>query len=158
MSTSDIYILNGKSTTHLAEFRNGWGSGPRCWDYLAEKYLGREGSAGFADMQPVWDLARGDRLTHHERVALMMTFDWAYVPLNNLSDAADACEKFGAECEDGRSANHWPEFGAAIREASAMKHNRHARGICLACTSVSDIWCDISAEQAAKAWSIYQSS
>ncbi len=156
MSTSDLYILNAKSTTHLAEFRNGWGSGPRCWDYLAAKYLGRVGSSMMLDMQPVWDLARDERLAHHERVALMMTFDRAYTPIKHLSDAADACEKFGTECEDGKSVNHWPAFGAAFRSASAMKFSRHTRGVCLNCTSVSDVWGRPSTDWLENAWPIYE--
>ncbi|MDF1685313.1 MAG: hypothetical protein P1U50_00875 [Parvibaculaceae bacterium] len=153
MSTSDLYILNKKSTTHLAEFSNGWGSGPRCWDHLAEKYLGRGFSFPYLDA--VMTLSLGERLLQHEKIALMTTFDWAYIPLGNLSEAADACEKFGVECENGVSVNHWPEIGMSIRKAGAIKHNRHARGVCLSCTSVSDIWCQISPDQAAKAWPIY---
>lgn len=155
MSTSDLYILNGKSTTHLAEFRNGWGSAPICWDYLSKKYLGLDGYPLFGDMQPVWNLARDERLTIPEKVALLMTFDGAYIPLSNLKDAAEACEAFGKECEDGGRVNHWPAFGAELRRASKMKHNRHARGVCLSCTSVNDPWIDASPDTVAAARPIY---
>lgn len=155
MSTSDLYVLNQKSTTHLASFRNGWGSGPMCWDHLATKYLG-EAVGMFGDMRRVWNLAGDDRLADHEKIAMMMTFDRAYVPLDRLTDAAEACEKFGLECEDGARVNHWPAFAKALREAAQQKFNRHARGVCLACTSVSDMWVEPSADYLSNAWSIYE--
>lgn len=151
MSTSDLYILNKKSTTHFTEFRNGWGSAPICWDHLAKKY-GVQSS--LFDMKPVWDLASGDRLAHHEKIALMMTFDAAFVPLDMLSDAADACERFGAEINFPGRVNHWPAFGAALRLAEKKHHNRFARGVCLSCTSVSDNW-GYGSDWPEKAWSIY---
>ncbi|MDI9407795.1 MAG: hypothetical protein QM523_00945 [Candidatus Pacebacteria bacterium] len=151
MSTSDLYILNKKSTTHFRGFRNGWGSGPVCWDYLAKKY---GVPSSMFDMNPVWALASGGRLAHHERVAMMMTFDAAYVPMGKLQDAAESCERFGAESEDGARANHWTAFGAALRDAAKQRHNRFARGICLSCTSVSDNW-GYGSDWPDKAWSIY---
>lgn len=144
MSTSDLYILNGKSTTHLAEFRNGWGSGPRCWDHLSVKYLGSK--FNMFDPQPTWDLAGSDKLAEHERIALMMTFDRSYVPIPCLREAAEACELFGAECEDGQMVNHWPAIAEALHSASKLRHNRHARGVVLNCTSVSDMWIDPSSD------------
>ena len=151
MSTSDLYILNKKSTTHFMEFRNGWGSGPVCWDYLAKKYAVGD---NLFNMKPVWDLASGDRLAHHEKVALMMTFDAAYIPLKNLKDASDACILFGRESQGDGHVNHWASFGAALLLASQQRHNRFARGVCLSCTSVSDNW-GYGSDWPGKAWSIY---
>lgn len=152
MSTSDLYILNRKSTTHFAEFRNGWGSGPACWDYLAAKYGVH---STLSNMQPVWDLASDKRLAHHERVALMMTFDRAFVPLQNLKDAAESCERFGQESAMGGRVNHWSAFGSALREADKKRHSRFARGVCLSCTSVSDNW-QWGSDWPDRAWSIYE--
>lgn len=160
MSTSDLYILNQKSTTHLAEFQNGWGSAPRCWDYLAGKYLGQSGSAvmfGGDLTKRVWALARDERVSAEERLALMLTFDGAYIPIKHLEEAGVACEKFGEMCENGQTVNHWPAFGAALRKEASKKHSRHARGVCLSCTSVSDPWGHADETALAKAWSIFKS-
>lgn len=155
MSTSDLYILNGKSTRHVAEFRNGWGSGPMAWDYLGAKYTGEAPGINPVKLKKIWALASDSRLGHHEKVALMMTFDRMYIPLDHLKDAAAACEKFGSECEDGRRANHWPAFGTTLTEVANMKHTRHARGVCLSCTSVCDPWIEPDNDYISNAWPIY---
>lgn len=157
MSSSDLYVLNGKSTTHLATFRNGWGSAPIVWDYLAYKYIAEKPAYSMASdhLERIWALASDQRLSHAERVVLMMTFDRAYVPVEQLVDAADACAVVGAAVENGRQANHWPAISEALRAAASMNLGRHARGVCLSCTSVSDAWCSPSPEQITKAWSIY---
>ncbi len=157
MSTSDLYVLNEKSTRHLAEFRNGWGSAPVAWDFLATKYIAEKPlySMDKGHMQKVWDLASDPRLELCERAVLMMTFDRSYVPTANLRDAAEACAKFGALIENGRSANHWPAIGEALRRAATMRLGRHARGVCLSCTSVSDPWGNPAEDWLEDAWSIY---
>tara|TARA_R110000737_G_scaffold342487_1_gene367363 strand:+ start:421 stop:906 length:486 start_codon:yes stop_codon:yes gene_type:complete len=154
MSTSDLYILNGKSTTHFAEFRNGHGSAPICWDFIGTKYIDEKPiySMDHGYLKKVWALASTDKLTHPEATAMLMTFDRAYVPMDCLEEAADGCIRFGEMCEDGRRENHWPEIGEKLREAASMKHNRHARGIALSCTSVSDAWSWPSDEQLSCAW------
>jgi hypothetical protein len=157
VSTSDLYVLNGKSTRHLAAFRNGWGSGPRAWDHLAEKYIPVRPAYSMDEkhLEKVWALAGDKRLQDHERAVLMITFDKAFVPVGALTNAAAACEKFGAECEDGRRVNHWPAIGAALRQATETNLGRHARGVCLTCTSVADYWSEPVADWLAGAWSIY---
>jgi len=155
MSTTDLYILNQKSTRHVAEFRNGWGSAPRCWDYLALKYLG-EKTAMFdlRGMQRVWDLAGDERLTADEKVALMFTFDRAYIPTKHLKDAGESMIAFGKACHDGVSVNHWPAIGEKLIELSAQKFHHVARGICMSPTSVSDNWCRPSECWLTEAWPI----
>jgi hypothetical protein len=143
MSSSDLYVLNQKSVTHIAEFRNGWGSAPVVWEYLGEKYVPEKPIYAMGDdgyMRKVWALSRDERLLECERVALVMTFDWAYVPFANLTYMADKCEEFFALSNDNRRENHWASIGASLRLEAGKKHHRHARGICISCTSVNDIW------------------
>lgn len=158
MSTSDLYVINGKSTRHFAEFRNGWGSAPIAWDHLARKYLGGVPSFSLSEDRylQVWDLASGTRIKPYEKVVLMMTFDRAYVPIPHLNEAGKACERFGAECGDGGHANHWQAIGLALREAATKKLGRHARGLCLSCTSVSNAWGWPTAHQLEHAWPIFE--
>ncbi|NDV50574.1 hypothetical protein [Salipiger sp. PrR003] len=155
MSTSDLYIVNGKSLTHLAEFDNGWGSGPACWDHLSEKYLGDRDPLGGKRSEKLWDLFDEGRLQGHEMLALMMTRELSYIPLKNLKDAAEACDQFGQECQKEGEVNHWPAIAEQLRKAATMKHNRHARGVCLVCTSSGTDWED-DTEAFQKAWPIFK--
>lgn len=158
MSTSDIYILNKRSTRHVAEFRNGWGSAPVAWDFLGAKYLGfaKPIILDRARLQQVWDLHRGALLSAQEKIVLLMTFDGAYIPLSRLQEAGEACDAFGAESDDGIHANNWAEIGRSLIRLSNSKFSRFARGAALSCTSVSDPWVDATANQLSKAWPIFR--
>lgn len=104
-----------------------------------------------------WKLHDDDRLTAAERTCLLMTFDYAYVPLDKLEDTAWLCDEFGILSEDGERVNHWRAVGRELFEASKQRWGRHARGIALNCTSVADIWIDAYPSQIKdKAWSIYE--
>jgi hypothetical protein len=159
MSTTDLYVLNKASVRHLAEFRNGWGSAPIVWDFLAEKYLGGRVNPFSGDgYRPVWDLASDDRLTAAEKVVLMMTFDRMFVPIDHLDAAADACGEFYTQSAawSNNMVNHWGAIGEALRSAKSLRRSRHARGVCMSCTSVSDPWIDAQADTFGKAWSIFK--
>lgn len=160
VSTSDLYIIYGKSVSHLAEFRNGYGSAPICWDYIGGKYLPEKPAYSMDHnyLKKVWALADSGRLTEDERTCMMMTFDRSFLQLADLKGAAIACEVFGKKVEDGRRENHWPAFAEALRDAATMKHNRHARGVALSCTSVCDPWGSENPEQLANAWPIVMQS
>lgn len=157
MSTSDLYILNGKSTSHLAEFRNGWGSAPVIWDHLGEKYVPERPTYSFdgGHLRKVWALAGDDRLASHEKICLMITFDKAYIPLANLTEAADACARMGAETSHMPGVNHWIGIGDELRKAAKQHFSRHARGIVLSPTSVSDCWGFPSNDWLKNAWPIF---
>ena len=145
MSYTTLYVLNKKSVTSHKRYRNSWGSAALLWDYLSIKYLGLKGMPlGYgADYQPLWDLANDSRLSEDEVIAHRMTFDWEYVPLDKLQLAADSCRlvfsKTLSFLDSGR-ANHWYDIGDDIERLTEIKLNRHARGVCLGCTSVSDPW------------------
>ena len=162
MSTSDLYILNGKSVTHWAEFRNGWGSAPVVWDYLAEKYLTgnftdymRRDYIGFErKCRLVWALNGDDRLTEDERFALLLTFDRAFVPRDRLRGAADLCADFARRTSHIEGVNHWAAIGKSLEAMSTARLGRHARGACLSCTSVNDEWLN-NKEWPKDAWPIF---
>lgn len=160
MSTTDLYILNGQSTTHLAEFRNGHGSAPICWDYLGKKYIDEKPIYSLSEnyLKKVWALDQLGKLTDQERIVMRLTFDRCYIPLDYLNETADACSAFGHECEDDARVNHWPAIGVALKDAANMKFNRHARGIVMSCTSVCDPWIQPSSEYLSNAWPINEQS
>jgi hypothetical protein len=158
LSTSDLYLLNSKSVRHIAEFRNGWGSGPMAWDHLAAKYIPEKPLFALdeAHMTKVWALFEDPRLARHERIALALTFDRSFVAVGDLKAAGEACARFGAECEAARRVNHWPAIGAALLMTAGGRIGPHARGVGLSCTSVCDPWADATPAQLANAWSIFE--
>lgn len=154
MSTSDLYILNRKSTTHLAEFSNGYGSAPCAWEYLGHKYLNPE-TWSRVNWGPVWALHDDERLQPDERLALLMTFDRSYTPIESIGAAARLCVKFHDRVFNSglwKGVNHWSAFGDVLVTAGKLHHR--ARGICLSCTSVSDPWGYPSDEWLDDAWAI----
>ncbi|NTF23534.1 hypothetical protein G6L37_34755 [Agrobacterium rubi] len=167
MSTSDLYILNGKSTRWVAAFRNGWGSAPCLWDHLASKYLPQVNftdpyGVGFVGWERknemVWGLFDDDRVTREERIALALTFDLSYVPLTYLQPAGDACIDAGRMIlEHGAWAgvNHWQAIGEKLIELADMNFHRNARGVVLNCTSVNDLWVEPSADYLENAFPIF---
>lgn len=157
MSTSDLYVLNKVSTTHFAEFWNGWGSAPVVWRYIGEKYVTDKPQYWEMDdktLKQIWALASDPKLEVDERVVLMMTFDHSFVPIKHLKEVGEACITFHSRVRDTDRVNHWADIGEALIRLSAKRHSRFARGAVLSCTSVNDIWCQPGDEQIAKAWPI----
>jgi hypothetical protein len=151
MSTSDLYLLNKKGTTHLLEMRNGWGSGPVIWDYLRSKYITEPDPS----YKKTWKLAGDPRVAIHEKIALMITFDKAYVPKDKLAEAAEACRQIYAEMNSHQQVNHWLSIADGLQFAAERKLSRHCRGVVLQCTSVSDCWSYPSKDWLENAWSIF---
>lgn len=169
MSTSDLFILNQKSTTWVREFQNGWGSGPCIWDHLAARYFpnlnftnyDRADYIGFERKnRMVWDLAeKSSPITSEERVALMMTFDKAYVPIAHLKLAGEACKEAFKQIRafgHWKGVNHWNAFGDTLIELAGRKHHRAARGVVLNCTSVAEMWLTPSEDYLTNAWPIFK--
>lgn len=166
MSTTDLYILNRKSTRWVAEFRNGWGSGPCIWDHLASKYLTQFNFTDFnrADYighdrkyAMVWKLH--DEITSAEQVAMQMTFDRAFVPIDYLEAAGKACIEAHELIEAHgfwKGVNHWRDIGSKLIELADHKFHPQARGIVLSCTSVSDPWQVPRADFLSDAWPIFE--
>lgn len=157
MSTTDLYVINGKSVSHVAEYRNGWGSGPAVWDYLSERFIPEKPiyTLSADHMKKVWALGRDERLKECERLVLLMTGDNAYVPVHALKRAGDLCIEFADLSEDGARANHWRAIGEDLKRLAAGKLNRHARGAALSCTSVCDPWIDGAKTALEKAWPVF---
>ncbi|AHC30544.1 hypothetical protein CC53_gp127 [Rhizobium phage vB_RleS_L338C] len=168
MSYSTLYILNQKSTREVAEYRNGWGSGPMCWDYLADKYLGhlnftdynRTDYIGFErKWKMVWDLANDPKLQRCEHIAMRMTFDGAYAANADLKEVGELCQEFFTlVCKDTKRlgmVNHFMVLGLdLVKLSKERRRSRHMRGAVLNCTSVNNVWWTPTQELLGKAWSI----
>lgn len=161
MSTSDLYILNRKSTQHIAEFRNGWGSAPLVWDYLGDKYIDENPIYSMSEsyLKKVWALHKDSRLEEWERIPLLMTFDKAYVPLDKVIEASVACLRFNTEVgplpKFKDRVNHWASIGNALAFVPHKKLSRFARGVVLSPMSVSDSWGQPTKNWLDEAYSIY---
>jgi hypothetical protein len=157
MSSSDLYVLNQKSTTWLASFRNGWGSAPAAWDYLGKKYFpGTYHSMLDTELRKVWELFSDTSLPGDERIVLALTFDRSYIPTAHLKGVGEACITFGTKSDDHERVNNWTEIGHTLINMHGRRFSRFARGVALSCTSVSDPWCEPTDDQLSRAWSIFR--
>src|ERR1700733_15232319 len=96
MSSSDLYRIYRTKATHYAEMRNGWGSAPAVWSYLAVKFLGREQHdylRGDGNDSELWGLGRDSRVPRELRLAHAFCFDQAMCPIERLGELAEACEE-----------------------------------------------------------------
>jgi hypothetical protein len=158
MSTSDLYILNGNSTTHLHSFHNGRGSASACWDALIEKYLPHflDKRMSAEDDKQLWALAFDPNVAEFEKIPLMMTFDKMYIQMSHLEAASQACLQFYNTHNNPAMENHWKDIATVLYDTSKKKHNRHARGVCLSPTSSNDMWQTPNNEWLSNARSIFK--
>ena len=142
MSYSSVYELYKTKTISIKELRNGHGSGPAIWDYISEKFMG-EKFPMFDDKkaEAFWALYKDGRLTEHERVVLLSTYDNSFIEVDNLQEFAKSCEIVSKLIiEKTRwDWNHFADIGK-VAEAVSKKHDYRCIGICIGCTSVSDEW------------------
>lgn len=147
MSTSDLYRVYRTKAVHMTEFRNGWGTAPLLWDYLAKQFIGpdfqwvcqREGD------RRLWDLYRDGRVPRSLRLVHAFTMDHIICPPDQVAEFADACDEVGRVCARDSHVNHWAAIATTMRQAKAKPRQL---GYGLACTSVSDIWCGWRGEPA----------
>jgi hypothetical protein len=158
MSTSDLYLLFGKSVRHWSEHHNGFGSAPVVWDYLGAKYVPEKpiytGSPTY--LRKVWNLRREDGLSRAELAALFFTFDNAFAPKADLGQIAEWFEEFDSlisvDPDFAGRANHWGAFAAELRRVKDTVKDGRLRGVCITCTSVNDVWA--YTKDFSKAWPI----
>lgn len=158
MSTSDLYLLFGKSVRHWSEHHNGFGSAPVVWDYLGAKYVSDKPiyTGSEKHLRKVWNLRREDGLSRAELAALFFTFDNAFAPKADLIQIADWFDEFNllivADLDFAGRANHWGEFAVEFRKIHASVKDHRLRGVCITCTSVNDVWA--YTKDFTKAWPI----
>lgn len=138
MSTSDLYAVFRKSTRHLSEYRNGWGSAPILWDYLCRTYLGRETWSFMGENKDLWQLASDQRVPLDLRLAHAFTFDGTFCPRSRAKELGASLQRAGRKVAVTDRVNHWFDIGADLL-ANGMAR---AQGFALSCTSVNDVWCE----------------
>lgn len=160
MSSTIIYILNSKSVSRFAAFKNSWGTAPIAYEYLLRKYAGPDLPHVFDWEKHINGIMEDDRLEGDELIAMLFMADRAYIPLERLAMAAEACEMFGARLPERSSGpsqdvNHWPQIARTLRDIAAAKLSRHAVGVCMAPTDGCDEW-QWSKGLADNAWPIFK--
>lgn len=158
MSATVLYVLNTRSVGFIEEFEGSWGTGPRAWDFLSNKYFGHgmwEGCRKRPAGQVITELESHPGLEGDEKLVLFFMCRYAYIPLAHLKVAAEACETFGARIPSDDNTNHWSDIGRALREMSETRFSRHARGACLTVTDIEDEW-RWNKGAVEKAWSIFK--
>lgn len=138
MSESTLYEVFLTKVSMIEEFKNGYGTGPAIWDYLAKTYLGRPDGLGYGgDDKPLWALARDPRVPLEQRIVHTMTFDHAIITPDTIREAALACIMVAPLICENR-VNHWAEIGTVLGDYKIR--DKRLQGIALNCTSVSDQW------------------
>lgn len=149
MSYSALYYVYKTTVTEIAEFRNGHGSGPPVWQWVARKHCGMPADAyifGGNWMSLIFKNETLTRLPNHWKSVLLFTADFAMINEANRERFAGDCDKVFHELnkwgEWGPSrVNHWADIAATLR---SHKIGKRALGVGLSCTSVSDIWGEYS--------------
>jgi hypothetical protein len=140
MSYSTLYTLFKTTYRATKEYRNSWGTGPLIWSYLNERYLHRDRWAWTAANDGrLWGLAREETVPLCIRMAHVVTFDRALIPIdkakyvgNLLIEASDILKKYSPDY-----VNHFASIG---NDLIKERPDKRAIGFGLNCTSVSDVW------------------
>ena len=155
MRYTSVYELYKTKTISVKELRNGHGSGPAIWDYISEKFMGEKFPMfDESKSKHFWGLYKYARLSEHERVVLLSTYDDSFIEVDNLPEFALSCEIVSKLIiEKTRwDWNHFSDIGRVADDVS-KNHDYRCIGICIGCTSVSDEW-DYY-KKGARAWGIY---
>lgn len=140
MSYTTTYQLYKTKVVPIREHRNGHGSGPAIWDYISVKLRGHPFSYSDNDAD-FWPLYKDSRLDRDEQAVLLSTYDYAYVEAAKLAQFAAAARKLHALIIDN-TRWQWNHFSAIADDAENLAKglDRRCLGMCISCTSVSDIW------------------
>jgi hypothetical protein len=133
MSDTELYWFNrrGKLELHAA-FENAFRGAMAIWTDLAKTYLFGDGY--MRDYQPVWNLARSERLEEFERITLMTTFDWVVVRNIEIARVVAAFKSFHHKYPQ----NHLDQQAIVL---GSPKIETCCLGICWNQTSVNaDAW------------------
>jgi hypothetical protein len=141
MSTSDLYKVYKTKAKHVAEYRNGWGTGPVLWDYLCVNHLGLPDMDWLINSShhPMWALKVDKGIHRNMRLVHAMCHDHVIISKELMPAVADACDyvyKYTHELFPNK-ANHWAEIAEDLRK---IKVDKRCLGVGLSCTSVCDNW------------------
>jgi hypothetical protein len=160
VSSTVLYVLNQKSVSPFASFKNSAGTGPAAYDNILEKYMGPDLPDVFERGNHIDALIAGKRVDALEMFALLFLSERSYVPIDKLFMAGEMCEEFGGRIPRHITRphyiNHWPSIGQSLKEMAAANLSRHAVGACLTSTTVCDEWQN-SKGLSANAWPILKS-
>lgn len=154
MSYCELKTINRDGTIEtFEEYRNAHGGAPFIWDKLAKKYLGVDSWIILKDMNRLWKLLDDDRLEECEKVALLITWDYATLKAKNLDRASKALTQFielhPSEHEYICHIESWAKDLIRIKSSEVM-------GTCFYHCSVSeDVWDGYNAKTGKEHFCVY---
>lgn len=99
MSYTELYKVPAQGEiVEYAEFRNSYRGAWLVWDQMGKQYCG---GVSISNMQPVWDLAKSDRVPIDYRIVMASTFDNVMVRRENLPRLVQAIEEYAKTFEAG---------------------------------------------------------
>lgn len=142
MSTSALCQVFRTKATTVREYRNGWGTGPLVWKYIAEVVMGKPGAdwSGYgSDHESFWAFARSAAVPRPIAACHTLCCDYALVLRKDCKAMSDLVS------EGGRILREWApqnvnHFEAIAGDLLNVTLDRRARGFGLCCTSVADVW------------------
>ena len=155
MSHSTVYALYKTKAVALKELRNGHGSGPAVWWYVAKKLHGKD----FNTMNPedFWGGYKSSELDEAEKSVLLFTYDRMFVEVGELKRFSEACEAVHGRILEETDWT-WSHFETIGREAKKLhkEHDYRCFGMTLDCTSVADYWKWAGKDDIAEACGVYE--
>ena len=127
-------IWPGKKHENFAELSNGWGSGPRIWGALCDKYFNNPSTYLFdGTIDRLWPLWKDLSVPEHERAVLTLTYDRFYIIKKDFDRAAEDIEKFLKDFPvKGNHVDHLPKI------MEIFKSDPDIPAIGLWCTSIAE--------------------
>lgn len=137
MSYTSVYAVYKTKAITLKELGNSHLSAALLWEYLSQKYRGKEFCMwSESDAKDFWPIWKKPEVSYFERIVLASTYDMAIVDIELLEAYARACEKIYSIIGKG---NHFQAIAAEARNL-LKKHDYRCLGLGIGCTSVCDPW------------------
>ena len=147
MSYSTLYLVFKTKARPIAEYHNGWGTGPAAWTLMSMVACGKDESmppyiGGEEAQKEFWHRLYSPNLTDAQRLGILLTYDGSIIEPNGLAQASVMCRQFH---RDILAKTHWTwsHFGAigeTLAELANKGVDKRSIGVGLNCTSVCDVW------------------
>lgn len=154
MSCTTVYAIFKTKVNVVSELKNSHGSGPAIWNYISIKLTGEK--FNFFNSSNFWPLWKHKHLSKNERAVLLSTYDRSFISIDNLMIFSNACKQVSELIINNTDWdwNHFQSIGDIAEELS-NNHDYRCKGICIGCTSVSDLW-ECEDIKNIETWEVYE--
>lgn len=127
-----IPFIDGKPS-HGPEFRNAWGGAARIWTSLFDRYIKNPDTPFHNWMtdrsNALWNLAKDQKLSRHEKAVLAFTFDQFYVRKEHFSMCAHDLRAFANQYPVAGYVDHLAAWADAIENLDAEAVGLYATSV-----------------------------